>query len=347
MRLISLHEQVTGDVRPALLVLLGAVGLVLLIACANVANLMLARATARYKEIAIRTALGARRGRVIRQLLTESLLLSMVSGALAVGIAWLGVKLLVAVSPADTPRLSAVGIDRQVLLFTMIISVVTGLVFGLVPALQASKPDLNAVLKEGGRSGSAGGVRNRARSLLVVSEVALSLVLLAGAGLLVKSFVRLREVRPGFDPANMLTFELTPAGEKYREAGARLRFFQEVRDRLKAVPGVEAVAQSNDLPISGVDTSSNPTLKGGPPAAGPGAARGPARRQPRVLRRDGHTAVRGRAFTERDMEGAPRVIIVNETAARTCGRTRTRSASASGSTAGRGRGTRSWAWPRT
>ncbi|MCH7978738.1 MAG: ABC transporter permease, partial [Acidobacteria bacterium] len=205
---ISLHDVLVGNVRPALVVLLAAVGFVLLIACANVANLLLARGTVRKKEIAIRTAVGALRSRLVRQLLTESLLLGLLSGGLGLLIAFWGVGFLIKMTPADLsqflPNWDTVGIDRRVMIFTFAISAVTTLIFGLAPALHASKTDLNEALQEGGRNAIGGG-RSRVRSFLVVSEIALALVLLVGAGLLLRSFLRLQEVNPGFRGDNVLT----------------------------------------------------------------------------------------------------------------------------------------------
>ncbi|HTV55045.1 MAG TPA: ABC transporter permease, partial [Terriglobia bacterium] len=228
VQLVNLHDQVVGNTRPALLVLLGAVGLVLLIACANVANLQLARIASREKEIALRTALGAGRGRVIRQLLSESVLLAMAGGAFGLLLAGWGVQLLVMLAPQGTPGLDRAGVNLEVLVFTFAISVATGIAFGLVPALGASKVDLSKSLKEGGRS-SAEGIRSqRARALLVSSEFALALVLSVGAGLLIKSFVALSKVDLGFEPHNVLTMRIALLGPGYRDRNRQVEFFREL-----------------------------------------------------------------------------------------------------------------------
>jgi putative ABC transport system permease protein len=316
VHLVAMHEYVIGDTRPVLVALLGAVGFVLLIACANVANLMLARATARSKEIAIRTALGASRGRLIRQLLTESLLLAMMGCAVGLLLGSWGVDLIVAVSPPDTPRLAEIGMDRQVFVFTLAISLLTGLLFGLAPALQASKPDLNEALKEGGRSGSDGSRLSRVRGMLVVAEVALSLVVLIGAGLLVKSFMRLQDVKPGFEPQNLLIFSISLPGKKYGEPSERTQFWEQLIHRLEALPGVEGVGLANDLPIQGDDTTSYPTIDG----------RDTGKADDRFLmgrhvinagyfKALGIALLKGREFAASDREGAPAVTIINETAA--------------------------------
>ena len=316
VHLVTMHEQTVGDTRPALIILMVAVGFVLLIACANVANLMLARATGRYKEMAIRTALGASRGRVIRQLLTESLLLALMGGALGILLAWQGVKLLVAVSPANTPRLSEIGLDGQVFLFTLAVSLLTGIIFGLVPALQASKPDLNEALKEGGRSGSDGSRRSFVRNLLVVAEVALSLVVLIGAGLLVKSFGRLLNVEPGFNTSNTLVGGISLPGKKYGDSAKRLAFFNELTQRFEAIPGIEGVAVSNDLPIEGTDTTSYPTIEGQQNGADDRFLVGRHAINAGYFKALGVPLLKGREFTPRDIEGAPPVAIINDTAAR-------------------------------
>jgi predicted permease len=316
VHLVMLHEQSIGSLRPALVVLMVAVGLVLLIACANVANLMLARATARNREMAIRTALGAGRARIIRQLLTESLLLAMIGGALGLLFGWWGVDLLVTVSPPDTPRLAEIGIDRNVFFFTLFVSMATGLIFGLVPAWQASKPNLNEALKEGGRTADTSR-RNRVRSLLVVAEVALSLVVLVGAGLLVKSFVRLTDVKPGFNTADLLTANLSLPGKKYERQSQINAFHKQLIERLEALPGVEGVAIANDIPIQGDDTSTYPTIEG----------QEATRDEDRFLLGQhavsigyfnalGIRLVRGRPFSAADSPDAPQVVIINETAAR-------------------------------
>ena len=247
----NLRERLVRSMRTALLVLLGAVAFVLLIACANVANLLLAKATARQKEIAVRTALGASRLRIIRQLLTESLLLSIVGGALGLGLSvWL-TRLLVAISPADSPRFDEIGLDRRVFLFTLGLTLLTGLVFGLAPALQTSRSDLNENLKESGRRGSGGERSNRLGSLLIVSEIALSFMLLVGAGLLVKSFMQLRDVSPGFNPKNVLTLRLGLMPGKYPQGEPRAQIFRQAVEKLKAVPGVESVAGVLSMPLGG------------------------------------------------------------------------------------------------
>lgn len=249
----SLYENTVQDVRPALLILLGAVAFVLLIACANVANLLLARAAARQKEIAIRTALGAGRWRLVRQLLTESVLLSLMGGALGLLLALWGTDLLASAVPDDIPRLADAGVDVRVLGFTMLVSFLTGILFGLAPAWQASKPDFNETLKEGDR-GSTGG-RHRIRNALVIAETATALVLLIGAGLMIKSFWRLQKVEKGFDTSNLLTMQLSIPMTK-DEGHKVLGFFDRLTQKVKSVPGVEAVALTNGLPFYGVTETS-------------------------------------------------------------------------------------------
>jgi predicted permease len=251
VKVVSLYEQLVGATRPALFVFVAAVGFVLLIACANVANLLLARSATRGKEIAIRTALGARRARIVRQLLTESVLLAAVGGALGLLLAMWATDLLLALSAGAIPRFEHAGLNGRVLLFTLLISTLTGLFFGLAPALHASKPNLNETLKDGGRTSGGAGGHGRVRSLLVVSEIALSLVLLIGAGLLIKSFVRLQSVDPGFDTQNVLTMTVFLNGTKYPQDEQHPVFFNQVVERALALPGVEHVGLVSNLPISG------------------------------------------------------------------------------------------------
>jgi len=251
---VSLLDQVVGNVRRAVLVLLGSVALVLLIACANVANLLLTRATARQKEVAIRTALGAGWQRLVRQLLTESVLLGMIGGAVGLLVAKAALYVVRTVNPGNIPRLDVIAIDGPVLVFTFGVSILTGIVFGLAPAYRAARPDLNNALKAGGRNtqgeGGLGSSRRRLRSLLVVAEVALSLMLLVGAGLLVRSFVRIQQVTPGFNPENVISMRLGASGRQFPNPEARGEYFQQFADRLAAVPGVQVRGAVTALPFT-------------------------------------------------------------------------------------------------
>jgi putative ABC transport system permease protein len=317
VNLVPLHEQVTGKVRTALLVLLAAVAFVLLIACANVANLLLARAAAREREIAIRTALGASRRRIVRQLLTESVLLAMVGGVLGLLLALWGLHALVALSPANIPRLDQIGIDGKVLAFTLTVSLLTGIIFGLVPALQASKPDLNESLKEGGR-GSSGGVRGRRiRSLLVVAEIALSLVLLVGAGLLIKSFIQLQKFDLGFNPNNLLTMRVQLPGSKYREPAQVVNFYQQVFQRMESVPGVQSVGAISDIFLSDTPSSTNFTIEGRPILTGADSIEVPLDAVTTdYFKVMGIPLLKGRVFDERDRIDSLPVAIINDTFAK-------------------------------
>ena len=313
IQLIPLQEDIVGKTKPALLILLGAVGLVLLIACANVANLLLARATARVKEMAIRTALGASRGRVVRQMLTESLLLSLVGGMLGLLLAMWGVDLLVKASPAELPRISEVSLDSHVLVFTLLVTALTGIIFGLAPALQASRLNLNESLKEGGRTGMEGARHNRVRSLLVISEVALSLVLLIGAGLLIKSFWRLLQTDPGYDTKRVLALDVTLPRVKYPEPERQAAFFQQALQRISVLPGVEAAGATNLLPLGGGNRESTFKIEGYPvPAHGEEPDAMDQIITPDYFRAMGIPLRTGRFFTEHDTKDSPPVIIVNE-----------------------------------
>ena len=251
---VPLLDQVVGNVRRAALVLLGSVALVLLIACANVANLLLTRATARQKEVAIRTALGAGWQRLVRQLLTESVLLGMIGGTVGLLVAKAALYVVRTVNPGNIPRLDVIAIDGPVLVFTFGVSILTGIVFGLAPAYRAARPDLNNALKAGGRNsqgeGGLGSSRRRLRSLLVVAEVALSLMLLIGAGLLVRSFVRIQQVTPGFNPENVISMRLGASGRQFPNPEARGEYFQQFADRLAAVPGVQVRGAVTALPFT-------------------------------------------------------------------------------------------------
>jgi putative ABC transport system permease protein len=306
---LPLHEYVVGDIRPVLLVLLGAVVMVLLIACANVANLLLARATARSKEISIRMALGASRSRLLRQLLTESCLLGLLGGVLGFLVAVLAVPSLLALSPPDIRQFKQIGINWEVLAFSFLTSVVCGVLFGLIPALQSSRSYPNESLKEGERGSTAN--RGRTRSVLVIAEVGLSLVLLVGAGLLVKSFARLMEVNVGFDPDHLLTFNLglPPSTDSVHQ----LVFYQQVVQRLQAVPGVQAVGAVSRLPLSGGNTSRNFYV--------PGIDKG-YDADIRVSTPDYFRAMRipllqGRSFSESDLGSSLNVVVVNDALVRT------------------------------
>ncbi|HEY9285305.1 MAG TPA: ABC transporter permease [Pyrinomonadaceae bacterium] len=311
-----LLEQVVGDVRPALLVLLGAVGCVLLIACANVANLLLARATVREREMAIRAAMGAGRLRVVRQLLTESVVLSCAGGALGLLVAFWGLDALRALDPGNIPRLQNVGMDARVLAFTFAVSMLTGVLFGLAPALRGSKINLNETLKEGGR-GTVGGGHRRLRNALVVSEVALSLVLLVGAGLLIRSFGRVQKVEPGFVPQGVLSMRLSSAGTSY--AGERsLTFYEELLGRVRALPGVEAAGTASILPLGGGIGWGSITIEGYVPTTGQSQIQADQR-----TASEGYfeamkvPLVAGRFFGAHDTKESAPVAIVDEHMART------------------------------
>ena len=314
VNLVLLRDQETRSVKPALLVLLGAVAFVLLIACANVANLLLARAAIREKEIAIRVALGARRSRIVRQLLTESAVLGLAGGAAGLLLAVWGLKILVALSPGDIPRLDQAGIDGRVLAFTLAVSLLTGLIFGLVPSLQTSKPDLNHTLKEGGRGTSRGAGGVRVRNLLVVSEIALSLVLLVGAGLLIRSFIRLQQFDLGFNPANLATMRIQLPGTKYREAAQVDAFYKQLFERIESVPGVQSVGAISTVFLSDTPNSTNFSIEGRPVPTGADSIEVPLDSvSPSYFRVMGIPLKSGREFDDRDVRGSTPVVIVNET----------------------------------
>ncbi|MFY9611319.1 MAG: ABC transporter permease [Blastocatellia bacterium] len=311
-----LNEEFVGDTRSALLVLLGAVGFVLFIACANVANLLLARASGRRKEMAIRSALGAGRWRLVRQLLTESMLTGVAGGALGLLLASWGVDLLVSLNENSIPRVDEVSFDGRVLAFTAGLSLLTGILFGILPALQTAKISLTETLKEGGRS-SAGGPRARVRNLLVVSEIALALVLLIGAGLMIKSFVRLLQVNPGFDTENVLTMRLTLPSNKYRDAQQVSGFYREVLEEVKRLPGVQAAATVSSLPFSGSVSSGFFGIEGAQVDTGEQVPHADFR----AVSSDYVEAMRipllkGRQFSERDTAGASNVAIIDDALAR-------------------------------
>jgi putative ABC transport system permease protein len=315
VRLVSLYEKVVGDVRPMVLVLFGAVALVLLIACANVANLAAVRAMSRARETATRLALGASASRIIRQSLTESVLLAGLGGVCGWLLAEWGVQLLLALSPT-LPRLSEVGLDRRIFGFTLMLSLLTGIIFGLFPALLASRTDVDRTLKEHGRSTTATGKRIRIRGVLVAAQVALAFVVLIGAGLLIKSFAKLQSVAPGFDPTNLTTVLIWLSDEKYVDRAPRVAFLKELIRRLDALPGVQGVAIANDLPIRGTDASNYAVIEGRPEQPPGGTLVGVHVVGPRYFQAMGIPVLSGRELNERDDERAPAVIVINETAAR-------------------------------
>ncbi|HWZ85449.1 MAG TPA: ABC transporter permease [Thermoanaerobaculia bacterium] len=316
VRVTGLQEMVVGDVRPALLVLLGAVGLVLLIACANVANMLLARSSARRREIALRAAIGASRGRMVRQILTESLVLAAAGGAAGVALGAWALELLLAFAPASIPRLSDVRLDARILLATFAVALATGVAFGLAPALQASSVGLHEALKDGGSSGASreGG---RLRRVFVAAEFAIALVLLVGAGLMVRSFVALRRIDPGFDPRGVVSMEVSVAGTRQAEPGRRKVLYPEILERFAAIPGVKAAGAINHVPIAG-DIWGFPYTVEGRPRPAPGQS--PVAAYRAVL--PGYFAtmrlpiLRGRDVAATDTAGAPGVVLVNDFLAR-------------------------------
>ncbi|MFL6277890.1 MAG: ABC transporter permease [Blastocatellia bacterium] len=314
---VPLHERFVGNVRPVLVVLLGAVGFLLLIACANVANLLLARAAARQKEMAIRTALGARRWRIVRQLLTESVLLAVVGGALGLLLALWGVEALVALAPGNIPRLNEVSLDARVLLFTFGVTLLTGVLFGLFPALQAANPNLNETLKEGGRGTTEGGRGGRARRILVVAEVALALVPLIGAGLMVKSFIRLQEVKPGFDPDRVLAVEVYLPRTTYKEGEQATAFYQQLLSRVQNLPGVEDAGAIDTLPLSGGGNVLAFYVEGHVPQPTDKTPDAEARIvTPGYFQTMSIPLLRGRYLSEQDGPKTPRAFVINDTLAR-------------------------------
>ncbi len=313
--LISLADDLVGDVRLALWMLFGAVGFVLLIACANVANLLLARAATRHREIAVRSALGANRWRVVRQLLTESLLLACLGSALGWFVALWGTELLVALSPSDLPRVGEIALDGRVLGFTLMIAMATGVLFGLVPALQASRSNLAEDLKEGGRGASDGLRRNRLRGALVIAEVAIALILMVGAGLLVNSFWRLRQVNPGFDARNVVTMRVNLPAARYTDPQI-VEFYERLQARLQQLPGVRAASAGMLLPLGNGQMVTTFGIEGRPVAQSQQPRTNAHIVAPGYFDAMGIRLVKGRDFTVRDTATANQVVIVNETLAR-------------------------------
>ncbi len=312
-RLVDLQADVVGDVRPALLVLSAAVALVLMIACANVANLFLARGAMREREIAIRTALGASRFQIVRQLLLETLLLALLGGAAGLVLASWCTEALVALGPSDLPRLKDIGVNGVVVAFTFGIALITSLVFGLVPAMQVSRPQVEQSLKEAARGSTAGRRSHRLRAAFVVSQFALSLVLLVGAGLLMRSFAELRGVQPGFEPRGLLTFWQSLPKARYGEPTQQIQFFDKLLSRLASLPGVQDVGMVSPVPFSDNSQSTSFAIVG-QPATAPGMEPSASH-----LTVDGNyfhamriPLLRGRTFSQRDRENSPPVIVVNE-----------------------------------
>jgi putative ABC transport system permease protein len=313
----SLREAAVGRIRPALVTLTAAVGFVLLIACVNLANLLLSRSAARRREMGVRSSLGAGRGRLIRQLLTESVLLAGLGAAVGLALAWAGTRMLVTLSPDILPRAAEIALDARALEFTVAIAVLTGMLFGLAPAIHMAKADLMAALRDGGRGNAIGFRRNRLRSALVVGEVALSLVLLSGAGLLMRSFYRLQSMDPGFDPHGMLTFQTELPRTRYPGNEAQAAFYQRALERIRTLPEVTAAGAAQIFPLAGDDYILSFVQVGKPPlpsgvhqsamyyAATPGYFR--ALRIP---------IKQGRDFTAHDNAAGPAVAIVSESMAR-------------------------------
>lgn len=314
LRLVPLHDEFVGQVGILLYIFLGAVLFMLLIACVNVSNLYLSQAVARGKEIALRMALGATRLQLIRQLLTESILIALIGGTLGVLLAYWGLNLLVSVIPIELPFWIYFDIDLRVLIFTFVISLIAGVGFGLAPALRASKPDINTMLKEGSGRASESLRRNRLQKILIVSEVALALVLLIGAMLMIRSFLQLQKADPGFDTQNVLTMVLTPYGPQYEEGQQRRNFFQQVVERTKTLPGLEAVALVNSLPI-GISPNTSVSPEDQSALAGEALRTSSYVISPDYFKALGIPVIEGRAFSEQDKADSLPVAIVNETAA--------------------------------
>jgi putative ABC transport system permease protein len=313
-----LFEEMVGDVRPALLILFGAVCFFLLIACTNIVNLLMARSSARQRELSLRMALGASRGRLLRQLLTESLLLALIGGALGLLLAYLGLSLIVGLNPENIPRLGEISIDTRVLAFALLVTLLAGVISGLIPALQSSKLNPNEVLKEGGRASTSGLRGRRTRRLLVTAEVTLTLILLICASLMLKSFKRLQDVDPGFNPENVLTATVTLPEAKYSEPQQVTAFFQQAVENVRQLPGVEAAAATSFLPLAGGSWSKNVTAEGHP---APATLSEVPLAQYQLITSDyfkamGIVLLKGRYFTDADTKGTPGVVIINETAAR-------------------------------
>jgi putative ABC transport system permease protein len=314
---VGLSDQVLGESRPQLLALLAAVGFVLLIACVNVANLLIARGSARQKEFAVRIALGASRGRIIRQLMAESLLLAIAGGVAGLALAAWAKGLLISIAPRDVPRLDEASIDPQVVAFTVGVSILTGLLFGAAPAYQCSSTNLNRWLKEGGRSAAQGAARHRLRSGLIIAEVALSLVLLAGAGLLFQSFLKLRGIESGLRPEKVLTLRLSLPQLKYNEGAQRIAAYREIEQRLKSLPEIESAGMVLDVPLAADRQGTSLQIEGAPPPE-------PGKESnvnftfvtPGYFRSMGVPVVAGRGFTDQDSQGSPNIVIVNAALAR-------------------------------
>ena len=312
VRVVPLHKQLVGNVESYLYMLFAAVGFVLLIACANVAGLLMARVTARYREVAVRMALGASRWRLMRQLLTESVILSVLSGLLGLLFAYGGIKLLVSLTPSEVPRLHEIGLHVPVYLWTLAISIVTGVLFGLAPAVQASKPDLNKALKEnsGRNPGSFQG--SGLRNLLVVSEVAVALLLLVGAGLMTKSFLRLQQVNPGFEATNLLSMNLALPTQKYPRQQTNV-FYDQLLERVRNLPGVKSVAGIDPLPLSNSNVMASFLVEGAPFVAMTDRPEVGLRViTPDYFQTMSIPVLKGRSFSDQDRDNTPNVIVVNE-----------------------------------
>jgi len=316
IKLVSLREFLVGDTRPAILVLMGSVIFLLLIACANVANLLLARATVMQKEIAVRVAIGATRGHLIRQFLTESVLLSLIGGVFGLLLAYGAVKIIVDFSPANIPRIKETVIDTSVLGFTLLITLMTGMIFGIAPAFQSLKININELLKQEGRGISMSSISGQLRQMLIVLQVALSLVLLIASGLMIRSLTHILKVDPGFNPNNLLTLQVTPAGPKYADASQVLNLYQQLIERVRALPGVQIAGATSMLPLSGANLTNGFTIEGRPLYNNQ-----QYEADYRIITQGyfeglGTPILTGRDFSDSDQASATPVVIINETLAR-------------------------------